>query len=353
MNTNNAIEKSALSLQQGENLQRMQSKYATAVKIQVPRDLDRVIANINTEAQYAGEDFFYAWGEGKNHIEGPSVGLALSVAREWGNCAIESDVEEKATAYLFKAHFVDLETGFTLSREFRQSKNWTVYGKLDEMRKEDIRFQIGQSKAIRNVVKDAMPRWLINKAIQTAKQAVYNNITKDGIAASTEKAFKALAQFGVSEERILAKIGKPQNKFTADDIIDLRTAYSAIQRGEAYADEIFPKKEEKTVGSHKEAKKPTPKLNSAKSLAPQVPPRSKSKAPLSNIIEAFKKTPIEEKDIIEYLIANGKVKEGTSFNDIETKQEHASIKEDLITNAKAYVNKILNHIQPKEGELFS
>ena len=225
---------------EGQPLQRMQTRYTTAVSVQKPRDLDQVVAAVMREAEYAGEAFFYSWGEGKNHVEGPSVGLALTVAREWTNCAVETDIEETKDSYVFNAHFVDVEKGFTISRPFRQSKKWTVFGKMDEMRKDDTRFQIGASKAIRNVVKSAVPGWLLNQAIAKAKETVYNGITKDGIAKSSDKAVAAIATQGVDEERIVAKIGKPKVSWNTQDIVTLRTAYAAIRDGEAYAKEIFP-----------------------------------------------------------------------------------------------------------------
>ena len=240
----NLINQSGLSAlpspQEGQPLQRMQTKYTTAVSVQKPRNLDDVVAAVMREAEYAGEAFFYSWGEGKNHVEGPSVGLALTVAREWTNCAVETDIEETKDSYVFNAHFVDVEKGFTISRPFRQSKRWQVYGKMDDMRKDDTRFQIGASKAIRNVVKSAVPSWLLNQAIAKAKETVYKGITKDGIAASSEKAIAAIATQGVDEERIIAKIGKPKVNWNTQDIVTLRTAYAAIRDGEAYAKEIFP-----------------------------------------------------------------------------------------------------------------
>jgi hypothetical protein len=246
--------------EEGQTLQRMQTKYTTAVSVQKPRDLDQVVAAVMREAEYAGESFFYSWGEGRNHVEGPSVGLALTVAREWTNCAVETDIEESKDSYIFNAHFVDIEKGFTISRPFRQSKKWTVFGKMDDMRKDDTRFQIGASKAIRNVVKSAVPNWLLVQAIAKAKETVYNGITKDGIAASSEKAISAMGTLGVDEDRIIAKVGKPKVQWNTQDIVTLRTAYAAIRDGEAYAEEIFPSEaQDSPMEKGKPADKPAAK----------------------------------------------------------------------------------------------
>lgn len=251
----------------GASMQQTKTAYLTAVKVQNPRNLDRVVENILTEAEFAGPEFYYGWGEGKNHIEGASVACALSVVREWGNCAVECDVKETPTSYIFTGHFIDLETGFTLSRAFRQSKSHTVYGRMDENRKEDIRFQVGQSKAIRNVVLNAMPKWLVKQAMARAKEAVFKQIDKVGIAAASEQAIESFKRYGIAEEHIIDKVGKPKVKWSAHDIENLRTAYAAINNGEAYAEEIFPAlaeekksklEEEKPAGKEQPKKKEAP-----------------------------------------------------------------------------------------------
>lgn len=273
----------------GVTAQKVQTAYMTAVQVQKPRVLDQIVDDVLREAEYAGEEFFYAWGQGQNHVEGASIGLTLSVARAWGNCAVETEVSEEGGAWLFTSHFIDLEKGFTISRTFRQSKKWVVRGRMDEMRKDDTRFQLGQSKSIRNVVKAAVPSWLIQQAIDKAKEAVVNKITKAGIAASIEKAIKALAQHGVTEEQALAKIGRSsKHEVTVEDIVDLRTAWSAINKGEEFADRIFPPTngEGKPASSNRAADATAEKPN-----IPEVKKSDKAPAPESKPGKAKKSPP--------------------------------------------------------------
>jgi len=295
------------AVENGVTMQRMQTKYATAVSVQKPRNLDKIVEKVKIEAEFAGETFFYAWGEGKDHIEGNSVALALTVVREWGNCALETEVKEEKDSYIFSAHFVDLETGFTLSRSFRQSKNSKVYGKLDDVRKDDIRFQIGQSKSIRNVINNVMPRWLMDDAREIAKKSVENNITKDGIAIAIEKAISALNSYGVSEDRILAKLEKSKNQLVMADIVDLRTAYAAIKNGEATAETIFPKGEESETA---------PSAGTAK-FAPAVKPDlNKPNTPAKTFEEYFSDKPITAAEMREYIAYKNdpKINEETTRN---------------------------------------
>src|ERR1039458_481260 len=89
-----------------------------------------------------------------------------------------SPVQEMDEAWIFTAVFIDLETGFTLPRQFRQSKKSIIYGKFDDERKDAMRFSIGQSKSQRNVILKAIPAWMVKQAIGEAKKGVRKQIEK-------------------------------------------------------------------------------------------------------------------------------------------------------------------------------
>lgn len=226
----------------------MQTKtqYLTAVNPQVPRILKNVLRRFLEEASMAESDFYYGWGAGKDKIEGPSVKLALALARCWGNCAVESlPVQDLPDAWIFTAAFVDLETGFTLTRQFRQSKQWVVHGKHDAERKADIRFQIGQSKAARNVILNALPSSMVERGIEQAKAgvraAIEKSIEKHGIAKAVDSAINALAKAGATESAILSRCMVADRKgITLEHLVILKGDLSAIQQGQERAEVLFP-----------------------------------------------------------------------------------------------------------------
>lgn len=230
----------------GTTMQKMQTGYATAVSIQQPRSLRQVKNNILVEAGLAGELFYYGWGAGKNKIEGPSVKMALALARCWGNCAVDMQpMQDAGDSWIMTATFIDLETGFTCSRQFRQSKNSIVHGKHDEQRKDDIRFQIGQSKAQRNVILNALPEWLVADAMKEAKRGVLQSIEKkienSSLAVVVDSALAALAKEGVSEERVLAKFEvAAATALTADHLVTVVADLRAIQEGQDLPDSVYP-----------------------------------------------------------------------------------------------------------------
>ena len=232
-------------IQRGGTLQRTGGQFATAVRVQEPRNLQVRSKMLMAEAKLAGEAFYYGWGSGKDRVIGPSIGLAMAAARVWGNCAVEPmPVEETADSWILTVNFIDLETGFTLGRQFRQAKDWTIHGRFDEERKDDMRFQIGQSKAARNVICNALPKWLIDATVREAQVGVRERITKyineHGVAAAVDLVVAALIRAGVSEEAILAKCAVADRRaLTVDHVVMLRGDLYAIENGTDRAETIF------------------------------------------------------------------------------------------------------------------
>jgi hypothetical protein len=216
------------------------TQYTTAVAVQKPRKLNSVIAAVLEEAVHAKEAFYYSFPMGGKKVEGPSIGLAMAVARAWGNCACPVEYYEQGGEWIFNAHFIDLETGFTVSRVFRKKVGKGLFKKLDDERAEDMTFQAAQSRAIRNVVTAGVPRWLLQQAIDRAKEAVLNGITKEGIAHATEGALKFLAGYGVVPEQVEQVLDKKVDKWDAEDLATLRGMASQLKDGQTTAAQMFP-----------------------------------------------------------------------------------------------------------------
>lgn len=248
------------ALSGGGTAMQVRGQYATAVSVQRPRKLAEVEDRLMQEAALSGTNFYYAWGAGKDKIEGPSIKLAMSAVRTWGNCAVElQPVQETRDAWIFTAAFVDLETGYTLSRQFRQAKDWTVHGKFDAARKDDIRFQIGQSKAIRNVVINAVPSWLIDKAIEKAKAGVMAKLQQaidaKGLDAVRDGVLEYLGRHGVTDEMVVYKYSRPTVKaLTIEDLVLMRADWDALNSGMDTVEHLYPTppKEAELVGSRED-----------------------------------------------------------------------------------------------------
>jgi len=251
-------------------MQRSQTQYHTAITVQRPRDIDRVVAAVLREAEFAGDAFYWSWPvknkrTGRQEIiEGPSIGLAMAVAREWTNCAVPVEYQETAGEWVFTAHFVDLEKGFTVSRVYRRRKGKTQHLDAWGDRNEDMAFQAAQSRAIRNVVAAGVPRWLLDRAMEVAKNAVAEKITPEKLVEASDKAVKFFAGYGIDEARIVAALGVPHAQWATKEILALRGMVSQLKDGQVSAENLFPPVEEKGVRPASEAAKPDRRTRSDK-----------------------------------------------------------------------------------------
>ena len=231
------------SLHQGQALQKTTNEFTQAIVIQRPRDRNVIIRACEEEAAIAGEEFYYSWTvkakDGPKLVEGLSVGGALAASRNWGNCAIPCKVDETDTHYIFTASFIDFETGFNLQRVFKQRKEQNI-GMRDTARADDITFQIGQSKAIRNVALNAMPSWLTKKMLDKAKEEVIAKITKMGLPVAQKKALEFFAKHGISVDRVEKKMYKKHNHWTAEDLAIIQGAMNSLVNGQESAESLFP-----------------------------------------------------------------------------------------------------------------
>jgi hypothetical protein len=261
------------ALEQSGGMTRTDLGFQQAVSVHKPRDLQKVMDKVLFEAMRMGEDFVYAWrqyskeekdrnpnGDGKVLIEGLSIDGAMILARNWGNCAcLPQLVQETQSHYLFQASFIDIESGYTTIRLFRQRKSGVIGGKMDEDRKEDITFQIGQSKAIRNAIDKAIPSWMRDEAIEAAKQNAAKKYDPP------EKHLPAVVDYakglGVTEAQLVYRVGKPLVGWTPYDIVIVRAAFKAIARRESSVHSEFPPVEET------EAVTPTPAEPAATTVA--------------------------------------------------------------------------------------
>lgn len=233
------------AIAEGKTIQQIQTTYTTAVRVQQPRSLIDIEKRCLAESALAGEACFYGWGSGKDRVEGPTIDCAMIAVRNWGNSVVEMQpIHETQSAYIMTAVFIDLETGFTYTRQFRQSKKSMVYGVKEAERKDDVRFQIGESKAQRNAILKALPAWLIDKMMDRAKEGVREKIDlyveKNGIEKARKLSADTLSKMGVPTERVEAKYGKKYGAWDVDLLVLLRGDITALTNGAESGDALFP-----------------------------------------------------------------------------------------------------------------
>lgn len=267
-------------------VQRMQTQYTTAMRVVQPRDISNVTKNVMAESRLAGAAFYYRWEvknkrtQQKSVVQGGSIDLATCIVRNYGNCAVNvSLVNETPQHYYFEAVFIDLETGLNMNRMFKQRKGQNIGGGMSDARGEDIVFQIGQSKAIRNVILKACPGWMVDKAIEEARAAEIRGIDKEGnIELTRARALEWWAKKGARQVDIERKVGRKFKEMTAEDLADLKASAVAVNEGRITVSELFPTEEEQEAPQQREEKLPEdpPPPKKASSGSNQKPPKESS-----------------------------------------------------------------------------
>lgn len=229
--------------QSGGTVQGFGHQPTGAIAVAVHRDVHRVLNTVKALASAAGEDWYYRFPVRDKRrgttsfIEGPSIKLANDLARTYGNCEVDTRVMDLGKEWLIYARFTDLETGFSLTRPFQQSKNASRLGGDDDARRLDIALQIGVSKAIRNVVVNALQTFA-DEAFEAAKSSLVERIGRD-LQSYRERTIGRLGD-KVDLRRVEHVIGRAAKDWLAPDIARVIAMMKAVSDGMATLDETFP-----------------------------------------------------------------------------------------------------------------
>lgn len=225
-----------------------------AQQVAVRRDEARVLQKLRTLAAAAGENWYYRFpvkrkDGGKDWIEGPSIKLANDLARCYGNCDVDVRVFDLGDSYLFYARFLDLETGYSLTRPFQQRKAQKTV-KTDDDRARDIVFQIGASKAIRNVVVNALQTFA-DFAFDEAKAGLVTKVGKQ-LDFYRHKVIARIGEMKIDLKRVETASGRASADWLAPDVARIISELQAIQDGMASIDDTYPQSVDPLVAPTKE-----------------------------------------------------------------------------------------------------
>jgi hypothetical protein len=252
-----------LAVQPGETAMSMMGQVIVAQRIVVPRNMEKVMQRIRESATFGGDRYIYSWPV-KNRrtnqsetIEGPTIKLANDIARAWGNCGVDVRAFDFPEHWIFYARFSDYETGFQLTRAFQQRKAQNI-GMADKDRALDIAFQIGQSKALRNVVVNALSD-VTEYAMEVARGKLMDKFsTPDNVKKAWDYIFRIANENDVDPAQIARVYGKPTDKFTVRDLAKLYTQMRGIDDGLSDPADIFPP--EAPAGTTVEKQEPEQKV---------------------------------------------------------------------------------------------
>mgnify|MGYP001143043126 CR=1 FL=1 len=223
-----------------------------------PRNMRRAIENaltIVTRSKTGASEYGYALPRAGKMITGPSVHLARVLAQTWGNLRVEARVVEVGgTTLTSEAVCWDLESNVAVKVSVKRSI-MTKRGRMND----DMIVVTGNAAnaiAFRNAVFSVIPKGVVDELYDAAQKTITGDLSDEKkLVAKRTTVLKAMTDsFGVTEEEILAAIGKGSVAHIGkDEIAVLIGIGQAIRDGDTTVAEAFGRA--KPAGAKKDAKK--------------------------------------------------------------------------------------------------
>ncbi len=229
-----------------EALNRSEIDIQIATAKKYPRDVQQSINRVRALAlqdEDTAQECFYSLRRSgqdgnSNVVEGPSVRFAEIVAASWGNLRVASQVVSNDGKFITaRGVCLDLETNVAVSSEV-QRRITNKYGKTFS---EDMQVVTGNAAAaiaFRNAVFKVVPKAVTAAVLKDIKDAAIGKAMD--VENASQKMFAYFAKIGVTEPMILTYFGlSSRDEITAEMIVELRGACTAIKEGTSTAREMF------------------------------------------------------------------------------------------------------------------
>lgn len=218
----------------------MQISTAKAFPRNMKRSVENALSIVTIDADTA-KVCTYSVPRGGKAITGPSVHLAKILAQTWGNLRIEAKVVAiDNTQITSEAVCFDLESNLAIKTQVKRS----ITGKTGRFSEDMITVtgNAANSIALRNAILSVIPRSVVDKVYNTAKQVITGDVSdKTKLIAKRKQVFDGLKDtYSLSEKEILTAVGKAAiDHVTADDLVVLIGIGTAIRDGDTTVEQAF------------------------------------------------------------------------------------------------------------------
>ena len=214
---------------------------------QAPRDLQASIRAMHDACKMRtlAERAFFRFNRGGQNVTGPTVHLARELARCWGN--VHHAVNELARDDIagqseMQALAWDLEGNTRSAAIFivphaRDTKKGRA--ELTELRDIYENNANNGARRLREAIYALLPVWFVEEAKDLCVKTLEHGGGKP-LPQRIAGAIELFAGLGVSEQRLVTKVGRPSAAWTALDLAPLTVIYQSISRGEVTVDQEFP-----------------------------------------------------------------------------------------------------------------
>lgn len=250
-----------------------QDKAAIDVQISTakhyPRNIKRAVENalaIVTMDVETAKTCTYSVPRGGKAITGVSVHLAKILAQVWGNLRVDAKVVSIDDKHVTSESVCfDLENNLAIKTQVKRSIMQNEYrdgqrtGEMKRMSDDMITVtgNAANSIALRNAVLSVIPRAIVDKVYNAAKQTITGDISDASKLITKRKVVMDDLKdtFSLSEKEVLSSIGKAAvDHITGDDLITLIGIRQAIKDGDTTVELAFKSSKPKESPAEKIAR---------------------------------------------------------------------------------------------------
>lgn len=220
---------------------------AVIVAQRCPRNTSRAIAEMRDSCRRRelAEKAFFRFPKGGGMVSGPSIHLARELARIWGNIQwglheLRRDDEHGQSEMLAYAWDVQANSR-TSSIVINPHRLYTGGGgkQLTELRDiYDNNANVG-SRRVREAIFGILPSWFVDEAIELCSKT---NADGGGVPLPKRiaNAIEVFGNLGITVPQLETKLGAKSDKWTDQDVAQLRIIRASLLRGEIRKEDEFP-----------------------------------------------------------------------------------------------------------------
>lgn len=231
------------------NRQAQEVQAAMVIAKKFPRDEFEAAERIKRACQrrsLAGQAV-YAYPRGGERVSGPSIRLAETLAKTWGNIDYGIiELEQKDGASEMMAYAWDLETNTRVTKVFTvEHKRDTKKGSYKLTDSRDIYEATANfgARRMRACILGVIPGDVVDMAVEECKKTMSIGDGRPMQERISQMLSVFKAEFGVTKDRVEEYVGRPAGTYGNEDIILLQGVYKAIKDGQATVESYFPKTE--------------------------------------------------------------------------------------------------------------
>lgn len=202
------------------------------------RDSARMLAEAKRVGALLGSRAFYDFPAGGGRVTGPTIDLMDALAIVWGRLVSEVAIVEETDARVhLRGCVVDLLALTAVKRDYVSAiapPPGAFARKPDQAdRWRTMQLQSASSKAIRGALEHALPVWLVDAALEAARDTVAQRATGGvPLPQARVNAIQNLERAGMTAPECAAFVGQPIELWAVAELDALRVLLRRIRNGE-------------------------------------------------------------------------------------------------------------------------